>query len=363
MLGLRLAPRTPIYHPGLRSIRMYASFMCMSRSLMAMATVALVLATLGPALSQPSNGPAAPLEPAPVLVASNPLLIRIFKEESEFEVWMLKGERFELLATYPICAWSGTLGPKEYEGDRQTPEGFYAVDLKHVGMVSRHLRAIDIGYPNGFDRSLGRTGSHILVHGGCKSVGCFAMTNPLMDQIYALAERALLAGQDAIPVQIFPFRMTEVNLKRHADSRWYDFWSNLKQGYDTFEETRKAPVVHACNGSYIVTPDAQAGSITPQQAEPCAGQPLTMAHTAVTGRSAGIRTPAGNMAQMKRARFASRRMALPRDNVAECGRLWTRGTGVSRQDWDAICKRLDFQPKGAVRAAHRSPRTAQLPRT
>ena len=363
MLGLRLAPRTPIYHPGLRSIRMYASFMCMSRSLMAMATVALVLATPGPAQSQPSNGPAAPLEPAPVLVPSNPLLIRIFKEESEFEVWMLKGERFELLASYPICAWSGTLGPKEYEGDRQTPEGFYAVDLKHVGMVSRHLHAIDIGYPNGFDQSLGRTGSHILVHGGCRSVGCFAMTNPLMDQIYALAERALLAGQDAIPVQIFPFRMTEANLKRHANDRWYDFWSNLKPGYDTFEATRMAPVIYACNGSYVVTRDAQARGPTPQPPEQCAGQPLTMAQTAVTSRGLGVRTPAGNVAQIKRARSASLRTALPRDNVAECAHLWTPNTGVSRQNWDAICKRLDFQPRGPLRAAHRSPRSAQSPRT
>src|SRR5215831_11124015 len=270
----------------------------MSRSLTVMATVALLLATLAPARSEPSGGrPAAPLEPAPVLVASDPLLIRIFKEESEFEVWMRRGERFELIATYPICAWSGTLGPKEYEGDRQTPEGFYAVDFKHVGVVGRHLRAIDIGYPNGLDRSLGRTGSHILVHGGCRSVGCFAMTNP---QIYALAERALLAGQDAIPVHIFPFRMTEANLKRHANDRWYDFWSNLKPGYDTFEATRMAPVVYACNGSYVVTREAQA-SPTPQPPEPCAGQPLTMAQTAVTSRGSGGRPLAGNMAQMKRA--------------------------------------------------------------
>jgi murein L,D-transpeptidase YafK len=354
-------PQAPSNHPGLRLSSMYASFMGMSRSLTVMATVALLLATLAPARSEPpSRPPAAPLEPAPVPVTSNPLLIRIFKEESEFEVWMRRGERFELIATYPICAWSGTLGPKEYEGDRQTPEGFYAVDLKHVGVVGRHLRAIDIGYPNGFDRSLGRTGSHILVHGGCRSVGCFAMTNPVMDQIYALAERALLAGQDAIPVHIFPFRMTEANLKRHANDRWYDFWSNLKPGYDTFEATRMAPVIHACNGSYVVTRDAH--SPTPQPPEQCA-QPLTMAQTAVTSRGPGVRIPAGNVAQMKRARSTSLRTALPRDNVAECARLWTPNTGASRQNWDAICKRLDFQPRGPLRAAHRSPRNAQSPRT
>jgi len=343
---------------------MYASLMSMPRSLMAVATVALLLATLAPARSEPPNGrPALPLEPQPVLVPSNPLLIRIFKEESEFEVWMRRSERFELIATYPICAWSGTLGPKEYEGDRQTPEGFYAVDLKHVGVVGRHLRAIDIGYPNGFDRLLGRTGSHILVHGGCRSIGCFAMTNPIMDQIYALAERALLAGQNAIPVHIFPFRMTEANLKRHANDRWYGFWSNLRQGYDTFEATRMTPAVYACNGSYVVTPDAQARSPTPQPPEQCAGQPLTMAHTAVTGRIAGVRTPASNLAQMKRARSTSLRAAVPHDNVAECARLWRPDTGVSRQDWGAICKRLDFQPRRPLQAAHRSPRNILAPRT
>jgi murein L,D-transpeptidase YafK len=295
-------------------------------------------------------------------VASNPLLIRIFKEESQLEVWMRQGERFELIATYPICAWSGALGPKEYEGDRQTPEGFYAVDLKHVGTGGRHFRAIDLGFPNGFDRSLGRTGSHILVHGGCRSVGCFAMTNLVMDQIYALAERALLAGQGAIPVHIFPFRMTEANLKRHANDRWYDFWSNLKQGYDTFEATRMAPIVHACNGSYVVTPDPQAGGLAPQPAEQCADQPLTMAQTTLTGRSARVRTPGGNAAQLKRGRSTFLRVALPRDNVAECARLWKPDTGLSRQDWDGICKRLDFQPKGPLRAAHRSPRSTQSPR-
>jgi murein L,D-transpeptidase YafK len=338
----------------------------MSRSLTAMATVAaLLLATLAPAHSEPSSRPpAAPLEPAPIFVSTNSLLIRIFKEESELEVWMRQGERFELIATYPICAWSGTVGPKEYEGDRQTPEGFYAVDLEHVGAVGRHLRAIDIGYPNGFDRSLGRTGSHILVHGGCRSVGCFAMTNPIMDQIYALAERALRAGQDAIPVHIFPFRMTEANLSRHANNRWYGFWSNLRQGYETFEATRMAPIVHACNGSYVVMPDAQARSLTPQPPEQCASQPLTMAQTAITIRSTGVRiaTPA---AHVKRVRSTPLRAALarPRDNVAECARLWTRDTGVSRQNWDAICKRLDFQPRGHLRAAHRSPRSTQPPRT
>src|SRR5262249_49550237 len=145
--------------------------------------------------------------------------------------------------------------------------------------------AIDIGFPNSLDRSLGRTGSHILLHGGCRSIGCFAMTDPIMDQVYAIAERALLAGQNAIQVHIFPFRMTEANLQRHSNSRWYGFWSNPRQGYDMFEATRMAPVVLACPGTYLVTPGAQARA-APGAPEQCAGQPLLMAGAANIGRIA-----------------------------------------------------------------------------
>src|SRR5215471_5857740 len=228
-----------------------------SRSSTAMAVVAaLELATFVPAHSEPSSSQSAvshPLQPPPIFLSSSPLLIRIFKEESVLELWMRKGERFELFTSYPICSWSGTLGPKEYEGDRQAPEGFYTVDLQQLAASGRHPHAIDVGYPNVFDRSLGRTGSHILLHGGCRSLGCFAMTNPIMDQLYALADQALRAGQDYIQVHIFPFRMTEAKLQQHANSRWFAFWSNVRQGYDLFEATRMAPVVHACQGSYLLT--------------------------------------------------------------------------------------------------------------
>jgi murein L,D-transpeptidase YafK len=330
------------------------------------AIAALLLAALVPAHSEePPSKPMVPLNPAHALVPGGSLLIRIFKEESELELWLLKGERLELVASYPICAWSGTLGPKEYEGDRQAPEGFYAVDLDHIGAASRHPRAIDIGFPNSLDRYLGRTGSHILVHGGCRSIGCFAMTDPVMEQIYAVAERALFGGQAAIQVHIFPFHMTEANLKRHANNRWYGFWINLKQGYDMFEATRTAPVVLACPGTYILAPDPQAGlaSGAPDQ---CASHPLTMAAAANIGRSTAIRFAAAvNPARVGRVRSAlpQAALSLPRDNVVECARLWTRDTGVSRQNWETICKRLDFQGKGLVRAVHRSPRSAQLPRT
>jgi murein L,D-transpeptidase YafK len=185
------------------------------------------------------------------LRAGSPILIRIFKGESELEVWMENDGRFELFATYPICLWSGRLGPKEHEGDRQAPEGFYTVGAAQLHQSERHPHSLNIGFPNAFDRSLGRTGSLILVHGGCSSIGCFAMTDAVMDEIYGLAEQALANGQPEIQLEIFPFRMGDEDMARHTASKWHDFWSNLKEGYDAFERTHLPPRVTACGGRYL----------------------------------------------------------------------------------------------------------------
>ena len=194
------------------------------------------------------------------LTAGSPVMIRIFKEESELELWMQKDGRFELFATYPICFWSGRLGPKLREGDRQAPEGFYTVSADQLNEKGRHPRSFDIGYPNTLDRSLGRTGSYIFVHGGCTSIGCFAMTNPIMDEIYALSERALREGQAQVDVHAFPFRMSEANMAAHASSQWLPFWRNLKEVYDAFEKDHLPPRVSICAQRYIVraagTPEA-----------------------------------------------------------------------------------------------------------
>jgi hypothetical protein len=183
------------------------------------------------------------------MTAGSPVMIRIFKQESELELWIVSQGRFELFATYPICFWSGKLGPKLREGDRQAP---YSVSLDQLYEKGRRPRSFDIGFPNAFDRAFARTGSYILVHGGCSSIGCFAMTNPVMDEIYALSERALREGQDRIDVHVFPFRMTETNLAVHAESRWHGFWLNLKEAYDAFERTRVPPRVGICDRRYIV---------------------------------------------------------------------------------------------------------------
>ncbi|MET0652084.1 MAG: L,D-transpeptidase family protein, partial [Hyphomicrobiaceae bacterium] len=165
------------------------------------------------------------------LAAGDAVMIRIFKAESELELWMQKDDRFELFTTYSICKWSGKLGPKQHEGDRQAPEGMYAVGMPQIHRKGRWPRALNIGYPNAFDRAMDRTGSYILVHGGCSSTGCFAMTNQQMEEIYRLSEEALKQGQTHIPIHVFPFRMTETNLKAFADSRWQSFWRNLKDAY------------------------------------------------------------------------------------------------------------------------------------
>jgi murein L,D-transpeptidase YafK len=196
------------------------------------------------------------------MTAGSPVLIRIFKSESQLELWLLKDGAFELFATYPICFWSGALGPKLREGDRQAPEGIYSVGTEQLHWKGRQPRSLDLGYPNALDRAHARTGSYILVHGGCQSIGCYAMTNPIMEEIFSLSEQALRQGQDRIQVQALPFRMTEDNLKNFAQRPWYPFWANLKEAYDAFERTRLPPRVGVCDKRYVVSKGVAPGEGT-----------------------------------------------------------------------------------------------------
>jgi murein L,D-transpeptidase YafK len=192
------------------------------------------------------------------LVLGAPVFIRIFKLEFELEVWMKRGDRFELFATYPICRWSGALGPKLQEGDRQAPEGFYTVDARALNPNSRWHRSFNLGYPNLLDREYGRTGSYLMVHGGCGSVGCYAMTDPVIDEIWRLVTAALKGGQPRFHVHVFPFRLTDEQLKERSRPRWARFWRDLKAGYDAFETTRLPPKIAVCDGRYAVSADAPA---------------------------------------------------------------------------------------------------------
>ncbi len=107
-----------------------------------------------------------------------PIYIRVFKEESELEVWKARPNgRYALIKTFPVCNWGGTIGPKQSRGDRMSPEGFYNVTPGALKPDSKYHLAFNIGYPNALDRALGRTGDFIMVHGNCVSVGCFAMSD------------------------------------------------------------------------------------------------------------------------------------------------------------------------------------------
>jgi murein L,D-transpeptidase YafK len=184
---------------------------------------------------------------------AKPIFVRIFKEESELEIWKQRADgRFYHFKTYPICSWSGELGPKLKEGDKQAPEGFYTVARGQMNPNSQFHLAFNLGYPNAYDKSLRRTGSALMVHGKCKSVGCYAMTDALIEEIYALAREAYIGGQEAIHVHAFPFRMTDDNMARHAKHEWAGFWKTLKQGYDHFEVSRLTPDVAVCQRNYMV---------------------------------------------------------------------------------------------------------------
>lgn len=182
-----------------------------------------------------------------------PIFVRVFKEESELEIWKQRDDgRFHHFKTYPICNWSGDLGPKVKQGDRQSPEGFYTVNRHQMNPNSQFHLAFNLGYPNSFDRVHGRTGDFLMVHGKCKSAGCYAMTDAVIEEIYALAREAFIGGQESFEVHAFPFRMTPDNMTRYAKHPHARFWATLKEGYDYFELTRQPPTVAVCERRYHV---------------------------------------------------------------------------------------------------------------
>ena len=204
-----------------------------------------------------------------------PVFIRIFKREFEFELWIKRDDRYHRLAIYPICRYSGELGPKLAEGDHQSPEGFYTIDRRAMNPHSRWYRAFNLGFPNVLDRAHGRTGSFLMVHGGCSSVGCYAMTNGVIDELWRLVDAALRAGQKTVHVHVFPFRLSEESLRARAGHPASGFWADLKAGYDAFEDTGIPPRVTACMGHYQVERQteerATAGEVVAQCGKPAAG--------------------------------------------------------------------------------------------
>jgi murein L,D-transpeptidase YafK len=230
----------------------------MKLRLLLAASVALALTACQDQSSLTGNRHLAPIPPATTALmaskgvsASDPILMRAYKKESELEVWK-KGRdgKYALLKTYPICRWSGQLGPKIREGDRQAPEGFYTVTPGLMNPNSNFYLSFDTGYPNAFDRAHGRTGSHLMVHGTCSSRGCFAMTDEAIAEVYAIAREAFAGGQRGFQFQSYPFRMTAENLAKHRADPHMPFWQNLKEGSDYFEVLRDEPRVAVANMRY-----------------------------------------------------------------------------------------------------------------
>ena len=235
----------------------------------------IALAVHAPTTADASEAAAAKPLPAETLTflekkkieAAAPVYIRIFKEESELEVWKERpGGRYVLIKTYPICNWSGALGPKQAIGDQMAPEGFYSLAAGSLKPDSKYHLALNIGYPNALDRAVGRTGNFIMVHGDCKSIGCFAMTDGLIEEIYAFARDAIDAGQERVPVHIFPFRMTDTALAKHTGHPAERSWTPLKEAYDDFARSRLAPRIAMCGKRYVVNPVFQAGEATSESA-------------------------------------------------------------------------------------------------
>ncbi len=185
------------------------------------------------------------------LSLNSPIFIRIFKASKELEVWIENSQKFKLFKTYKLCTFSGLLGPKTQIDDLQSPEGFYHVKPDQLNPSSRYHLSFNLGYPNLYDIAHGRTGSALMVHGGCVSIGCYAMTNETIEEIYTIADAAFRGGQPFFRVHIFPFRMTKKNMEQHKRSEWYGFWKNLKQGYDIFENEKKPPNVMVKNKQYV----------------------------------------------------------------------------------------------------------------
>jgi len=269
------------------------------------------------------------------MTRTSPIMVRIFKEEGVLEVWKQKDNgRYDLATSYDICKWSGKLGPKFTEGDRQAPEGFYTIRPHQMNPKSSYHLAFNIGYPNLYDRAHGRTGSNLMVHGACSSSGCYSMTDEQVEQIYAFARDAFKGGQTDFQLQAFPFRMTPENMARYKGDPNFEFWSMLKEGYDHFEITKVPPKVDVCGKRYVFNQIAADGRpFSPTASCPVSAQPETLqtayrsyqskfesAFSAALDGAASKKEPAPTIAGFKEAVL-----------VADWSRRRARGERVTRE--------------------------------
>lgn len=185
-----------------------------------------------------------------------PVFIQIFKEERLLELYVQQHGKYRLLKSYPICKYSGGLGPKKTQGDLKSPEGFYKATLSGLNPNSRFYQSINVGYPNAYDRYRGYDGNYLMIHGECTSVGCYAMTNQYIEEIYSYVEASLRNGQSAVDINIYPFRMTAQNMNRHRNSSYHAFWKELQPAYEYFEKNKAPAQVDIIDGRYVFNKDS-----------------------------------------------------------------------------------------------------------
>ncbi len=294
------------------------------RALLAPAAVAAAIALAGCNADGivPAGRAQAPLSEKTVAVIESknmdkesPILVRVFKQEAELEVWKKdRSGQFALLKTYPICRWSGDLGPKKKQGDRQAPEGFYTITPGQMNPNSSYYLAFNTGYPNAYDRAWGRTGSELMVHGDCSSRGCYAMTDAQILEIYALARESFFGGQKEFQFEAFPFRMTALNMAKHRNNPNFGFWKMLKEGYDHFEATHQEPKVAVCEKRYVFDATPRDGS-EPLSFSPRGKCPVYQINPAIASTVLDYR----RSQQVKMANYIARDVATAPPHVGDGG--------------------------------------------
>jgi murein L,D-transpeptidase YafK len=267
---------------------------------------------------------------------ANPVLIRSFKKESELEIWKMASDgQYKLLKTYPMCRWSGQLGPKKREGDRQAPEGFYNITPAQMNPNSAFYLSFNMGYPNSFDRAHGRTGAHLMVHGACSSSGCYSMSDDQIAEIYAIVREAHNGGQQAVQMQALPFRMTAENLARHRYDQHMPFWRNLKEGSDIFEVARVAPRVSVVQARYAFN-RTESGSEDPASAHViAAAAEKRRKDEAQVAALVASGTPAVRLVYQdggQHQKFTQILMANGPDGLEQKAAWGSRAVGISRPD-------------------------------
>ncbi len=188
--------------------------------------------------------------------------VRSFKFDKQLEVWVKgdKKEQYKLFKSYKVCMQSGSIGPKRFEGDFQVPEGFYHIN--EFNPNSNYHLSLGINYPNASDKILSdaeKPGSAIYIHGNCVSTGCLAITDKSIEELYVLTSYAKDAGQEFIPVHIYPVKYNQKKSDEYlqeavkANPNLEKFSASIKQVFDYFEAKKNLPIILVNEaGEYLI---------------------------------------------------------------------------------------------------------------